>query len=220
MFAKYLNNGPRKYFFKVSNLPSGSTIWNFLCKCRSVILPHLSWIVHSGRKVRFWDEVWNGHTPLVNIRDWSPLITVLSALWGVFVADYFEIVTSGPLKLARWKSIDFLVVDPSMKLDFEKFFGDRIVLLYDSKDELIWTKNISGKYTVKDGYNSLMVAKDLSSWPYKLFWHRLVFLKLEPLLGWQFKTESLQEGFWLMGFGTGLWKILSSSIDSSCGVYI
>ncbi|XP_057866114.1 uncharacterized protein LOC131073634 [Cryptomeria japonica] len=29
-----------------------------------------------------------------------------------------------------------------------------------------------------------------------------------------------KEGFWLMGLGTGLWKIMSSSIDSSCGVYI
>ncbi|XP_057835170.1 uncharacterized protein LOC131045577 isoform X2 [Cryptomeria japonica] len=28
------------------------------------------------------------------------------------------------------------------------------------------------------------------------------------------------EGFWLMGFGIGLWKILSSSIESNCGVYI
>lgn len=170
MFAKYLNNGPREYIFKVSNFPLGFAIWNFLGKCRSVILPHLS-CVHNGRKVRFWDEVWNGDTPLVNIRDWSPLITIISSLWGVFVADYFEIVTSGPLKLARWKLIDFLDVDKSMKLDFEKILGDRIVFLSDSEGELIWTKNISSKYIVKDGYNFLMVAKDLSSWPYKLFWH-------------------------------------------------
>lgn len=88
-----------------------------------------------------------------------------------FVTDYFEIVSSGPLKLARWKSIDFLDVDQSMKLDFEKILGDRIVFLSASKDELIWTKNISSKYTVKDGSNSLMVAKDLSSWPCKFFWH-------------------------------------------------
>lgn len=42
MFAKYLNNGPREYIFQISNLPLGLVMWNFICKCRSVILPNLS----------------------------------------------------------------------------------------------------------------------------------------------------------------------------------
>lgn len=92
IYAKYLNNGPREYIFQISNLPSGSVMWNFICKCRTVILPHLSWIIHNGKKVRFLEEVWNGHIPLLNIRDGSPLISILSSLWGVFVADYFDII--------------------------------------------------------------------------------------------------------------------------------
>lgn len=177
MFAKYLNNGPREYVFQVSNLSSGSAIWNFLCKCRSVILPHLSWIVHNGRKVRFWEEFWNGHPPLVNSRDLTPLISTLSSLWGVFVANYFEIEYSGNLKVAKWKSIEFLDIDQNVKLEYENMLGERVIILSDANDELIQTRNISGKYTIKDGYNYLLVAKDLSTWPYKFFWHMACLLK-------------------------------------------
>ncbi|XP_059076538.1 uncharacterized protein LOC131875856 [Cryptomeria japonica] len=109
MFAKYLNNGPREYIFQISNLPSGSVMWNFICKCRSVILPNLSWIVHKGTK--------------------------------------------------------------DLKLQYTKVLSERVVILSDDEDELVWTKNISGKYTVRDGYNSLMKDNDLPSWSYKLFWH-------------------------------------------------
>lgn len=102
-----------------------------------MILPHLSWIVHNGRKVRFWEEIWNGHPPLVNLRDLSPLISTLSSLWGVFVADYFEIEYSGNLKVEKWKSIEFLDIDQNMKLEYEKMLGERVIILSDVDDELI-----------------------------------------------------------------------------------
>ncbi|XP_059068564.1 uncharacterized protein LOC131859059 [Cryptomeria japonica] len=73
--------------------------------------------------------------------------------------------------MAQWKSIDFLPISPSLKADFYSTLRNRIIILSELDDELIWTKNSTGKYSVKDGYNSLMTVKDLSSWPYKLFWH-------------------------------------------------
>lgn len=53
-----------------------------------------------------------------------------------------------------------------------------MVILFECKDELVWTRNISGKYMVKDGYNSLVSVKDSSSWPHKLFWHSACLLKV------------------------------------------
>ncbi|XP_059068327.1 uncharacterized protein LOC131858877 [Cryptomeria japonica] len=70
-----------------------------------------------------------------------------------------------------WKSIDFLPISSSLKEDFYSTLRNRIIILSELDDELIWTKNSTGKYSVKDGYNSLIMGKDLSSWPYKLFWH-------------------------------------------------
>lgn len=73
--------------------------------------------------------------------------------------------------MAQWKSIEFLLVSPSLKEDFYSILKGRLIILFEKDDELVWTKSSSRKYSVKDGYNSLMSTKDLSSWPYKLFWH-------------------------------------------------
>lgn len=106
-----------------------------------------------------------------SIRDWSPLKSILLDKWGVFLSDYFNVVQNGNLVLAKWKLIEFLPVSPSLKVEFSSTLKDRIIILSKKDDELIWTKNSSGKYSVKDGFNSLMPATVLSSWPYKLLWH-------------------------------------------------
>ncbi|XP_059077157.1 uncharacterized protein LOC131876269 [Cryptomeria japonica] len=93
--------------------------------------------------------------------------------------DYFEVIHSGDLKMAKSKSIEFLDVEKDLKMHYAKVLGERMIILSESEDELVWTRNISGKYMVKDGYNSLMSVKDSSSWPYKLFWHSTCLSKAE-----------------------------------------
>lgn len=171
MFTKYLSNGSREFVFRAMTLRKGSAIWNFMGKCRSVLLPYLSWVMHNGSKVGIWDDAWNGYCPMDSIRDSSPLKSILLDKWRVFLSDYFNIVQYGNLVVAKWKSIEFLPISPSLKAEFSSTLKDRIIILSKKDDELIWTKNSSKKYSVKDGYNSLMSVTILSSWPYKLFWH-------------------------------------------------
>lgn len=140
-------------------------------KYRSVLLPHLSWVVHNGSKAIFWDNAWNGYYPLDFIRDWTPLKSILLDRWGIFLSNYFDVVRNGQVKMAKWKSIDCLNVNPNLKVEFCTLLKERVIILFEREDELIWTKSASGNYTVKDGYNSLMPAKDFSPWPFKLFWH-------------------------------------------------
>lgn len=87
------------------------------------------------------------------------------------MADYFDIIYNGNMRLAKWKPIDFLVIDHDLKLQYNKVLSERVVILSDVEDKLVWTKNISGKYIVRDGYNSLMKDNDHPAWLYKLFWH-------------------------------------------------
>lgn len=184
--------GSRECVFCASNLPHGLAIWNFLVKCRSVLLPHLSWVVHNGSKARFWDDSWNGYFPLNSIRDWTPLKSIISVRWGSFLSDYFDIVQSGHVKLAKWKSIDYLNVDLSLKVEFCNVLKNRVVILSKREDELIWTKSVSGKYSVKDGYNSLMLAKDFCSGPLNCSGTQLSFLRHVHLLGLLYKIGFLQ----------------------------
>ncbi|XP_059073453.1 uncharacterized protein LOC131874206 [Cryptomeria japonica] len=171
MLAKYLRGAPSERIFTATSLPKGSPFWNFLISCREVILPHLSWVVHNGKKARFWDEFWNGHPALSTIRDWSPLPDILSDLWGPFVADYFNIVTSGPCLVAKWKDIPPLSINNDIILAFIEELHKRPLLSHMKEDSLVWVKNATGSYLVKEGYNSLVQAPLPSCWPTKLFWH-------------------------------------------------
>lgn len=53
MLAKYLRGASKERIFTATSLPKGFVFWNFLVSCRKVVLPHLSWVVHSGKKARF-----------------------------------------------------------------------------------------------------------------------------------------------------------------------
>ncbi|XP_057828531.1 uncharacterized protein LOC131039709 [Cryptomeria japonica] len=171
MLAKYLRGAPNERIFTATSLPKGFAFWNFLISCMEVILPHLSWVVHNGKKAHFWDEVWNGHLALSAIRDWSPLLDILSDLWGPFVADYFNIVTSGPCLVAKWKDIPPLSINNDIMLAFIEKLRKRPLLFHMKEDSLVWVKNATGSYSVKEGYNSLVQAPLPSCWPTKLFWH-------------------------------------------------
>ncbi|XP_059078037.1 uncharacterized protein LOC131876615 [Cryptomeria japonica] len=171
MLAKYLRGAPSERIFTATSLPKGSAFWKFLISCREVILPHLSWVVHNGKKAHFGDEVWNGHPALSAIRDWSPLLDILSDLWGPFVADYFNIVTSGPCLVAKWKDIPPLSINNDIILTFIEELRKRPLLFHMKEDSLVWVKNATGSYSVKEGYNSLVQAPLPSCWPTKLFWH-------------------------------------------------
>ncbi|XP_059068365.1 uncharacterized protein LOC131858903 [Cryptomeria japonica] len=171
MLAKYLRGASRERIFTATSLPKGSVFWNFLVSRRKVVLPHLSWVVHSGKKARFWDEVWNGHPALSAIRDWSPFPDILSDLWGPLIVDYFNIISSSPCLVAKWKDIPPLSIDNDLILAFVEELHIRPLVFHNKEDSLVWVKSVASSYSVKDGYNSLVQPSLPSCWPTKLFWH-------------------------------------------------
>ncbi|XP_057866415.2 uncharacterized protein LOC131073918 [Cryptomeria japonica] len=169
--AKYLPNCSKEAIFTTSTLPKGSVIWNFMSECRSVIFPGLSWLIHNGRRARFWDEVWNGFPIMSSLRDWSSLMPILKSSWGIFVGDYFFVNSSGSLSVAKWKSIASIPVSQDIKSAFEDELKKHPLLFSGKDDELIWSFSKSGEYSVKEGYNFLSLDVKREVFPFKLFWH-------------------------------------------------
>lgn len=97
-------------------------------------------------------------------------MSLLKTSWGIFVADYFFVDSSSLLPVARWKSIDFLLVDQDLKSSFVDELKKHLLFSKD-EDELIWVYSKLGEYLVKEGYNYLSIGCRREDFPYKLFWH-------------------------------------------------
>lgn len=85
--AKYLDNGDRERILMVENPPTGSTLWNFLVNCRSLITNHLTWRIRDGHKAIFWQDSWDG-CPSLDIRAPQRIIQKTIQHWGNKVSDF------------------------------------------------------------------------------------------------------------------------------------
>ena len=64
MQGKYLDSLSPSRIFTVSNPPLGSAIWNFMMSSKDIVCNYVTWKIHSGEKVKFWEDSWNGFPPL------------------------------------------------------------------------------------------------------------------------------------------------------------
>lgn len=88
MQANYLDTSNPLRILTISNPPLGLAMWNFLTSCRSIITSFITWEIHDGKSVKFWEDSWNGKPPLENIQELQYVRVVLSREWGEIILDY------------------------------------------------------------------------------------------------------------------------------------
>lgn len=135
-----------------------------------MILPHLSWLVHNGKKAKFWEDRWNGYLVLSSFTNWGNLMDLLKNLWGSLVADYFNVEFIDSIPKISWKFVDDLDIPPSIKEAYKKEMDKRCIIFSPKDDVLIWTNSKSREYSVKEGYNSLLASLNKLDFPHILFW--------------------------------------------------
>lgn len=67
--AKYLISTDNTKIVRISNLPKGSRVWNFMLNCKPLILKHLTWNIHSGGNALFWEDSWCGYLGIESLID-------------------------------------------------------------------------------------------------------------------------------------------------------
>lgn len=77
MQSKYLDSHIPSIIFTVSNPLESSAMWNFMMSCRSVVTSYISWEVHDGVDIHFWNDFWNGHLPLKDLQALQVFIPIL-----------------------------------------------------------------------------------------------------------------------------------------------
>ena len=77
-------------------------------------------------------------------------------LWGGKVNDYKTMKTTNEGTKWEWKSVENLDIDPAIKEDFRKIIHKRRIKQVDRIDNLIWVVSKEGRYSVKEGYRTII----------------------------------------------------------------
>ena len=88
MQGKYLDSPSPSRIFTMSNPPLGLAIWNFMMSSKDIVCNYVTWEIHSGEKVKFWEDSWNGFPPLCRQEKLVEARQVLKAEWGSSFWDY------------------------------------------------------------------------------------------------------------------------------------
>ena len=125
---------------------------------RELISKFLTWDVGLGDKALFWEDSWDGLSPIPSSPHHDRLKRILSSTWGDKVKDYkIKNVSDGTYKW-RWRQVDDLGLDPELVNAFEKILFERSIRQLESLDCLIWAGSKDGRYSVKQGYKALVNA--------------------------------------------------------------
>ena len=170
--GKYLDNMDNNRILTIRNPPKGSAIWNFMVSCREVIIKHITWQIGDGESAKFWEDSWNGLEVVgENIRD-NELKSYFKERWGNTVKDYMT-EKEGPVgREWCWKDVSREELTEAQKEQMIQIFKDRNVVLTKKKDKVIWCGSLSGKYSVKIGYNLLAETGRESFFSRDLCWNK------------------------------------------------
>lgn len=87
MHKNFLDIRDPKCVLTILDPPKGSTVWNFMLQSRDLVQHYISWEVHKGDDINFWDDSWQCLPPLDHQNN-VDLVNIFSAWWGVKIIDY------------------------------------------------------------------------------------------------------------------------------------
>jgi len=140
---KYFNNKPLSQIVKK---PGDSQFWSGLMEVKDFLLARGKFVVKNGKQVRFWEDWWVGHEPLM--KQFPGLYNIVrkrnQTIASVFSRIPLNIAFRRALmgdRLRQWNVLVSLVAH---------------VNLGEIKDQFVWKVNQSSIFSVKSMYSSLM----------------------------------------------------------------
>ena len=115
MYNKYLNATDPFSIFRMKTLPKGSESWNFIIRCRALIINYLTWDIGKGDKALFWEDSWDWHPPIDSLEKPVGVKEKLVKLMGSKVSDYKTKKTLNGSTSWEYKSLDDIYVEPIAK---------------------------------------------------------------------------------------------------------
>ncbi|KAH9299998.1 hypothetical protein KI387_011581, partial [Taxus chinensis] len=143
---KYLEAGRPELLLSSYELPKGFHIWNFICNCKSMIANSVSWQIHNGQLVTYWEDSWNGSHPLNLVLNLNRVMNVTSASWGTKVVD-FGLQHPNGLPSWQWKNISTIGASLQESSTLFEALRARHVHFNEGEDQLLWLGDNTYTYT-------------------------------------------------------------------------
>lgn len=154
MQGKYLDSSFPSRIFTVSNPLLGSAIWNLMMSSKDIFCIYVTWEIHSGEKVKFWEDSWNGFPPLCRQEKLDEAYQVLKAEWGSSFWDYVLAIEIHSRRVLWKEPPTHLLIQPSLLSSWDSL-AERIIFLSNREDIVIWAPSRGCDYSIKDGYYGL-----------------------------------------------------------------
>lgn len=157
--GKYIDSNLPERIFTIQDPLKGSQIWNFVLKCRQIILPNLTWLIHDGKTTRFWEDSWNGFVPLEIMEEIQDLKNILKNEWGVLMCNYFQESFSNGFWHVKWRDFWKIRASACQIKMLQETLKLRKIFYNNSADKLVCLTSKTRSYKVKDGYRILSLRK-------------------------------------------------------------
>ena len=180
LYNKYLNPKDLTSLFRTKTPPRGSTLWNFLIKCRDIITKYVTWDLGNGNKALFWEDSWNGLPRLDTYNISNQTINLLKMRLGTKLVDYVENDLSNEDNPWKWKSLSSFNIPINDRTKLEEILQNRKIYLNNKEDKLRWAISNDGTYKVKEGYNVILNSQrwEEISIPMNLCWDPAILPKV------------------------------------------
>eukprot|EP00253_Pinus_taeda_P021887 PITA_21887 len=162
--AKYASNKPIEDRIRMSELSTGSIIWNAAIQHRHLIQRHCFWEIRDGTTAKFWDDSWQQFPKLRDLlQDLPPTqqhpqhLETVHRFWS----------PSNNQKCRQWKGTNQILgaegnegIKQALATELQK----RQIIMNEGPDLLRWGYEEKGTFSTREAYN-IITAEDLPSTP-------------------------------------------------------
>ncbi|XP_026399408.1 uncharacterized protein LOC113295273 [Papaver somniferum] len=136
------------WFSKIPKITYERSLWKGIMNCSAIFKNHIKFKVNSSRNTSFWKDRWLLDIPLCLK---FPHMFAISRSKDLTVAEVFNV------NEAEWNLLLPRRMSPAVRLEFSELQNNLqgLVLNSNAKDEILWSINSKGQFSVKSTYDTL-----------------------------------------------------------------
>lgn len=179
--AKYASNCPMEERIRMTEISTGSVIWNSTIQHRSLIQEHSFWEIKSGTTARFWEDSWQQLPKIRDILQNHP-IDEQEINHSAKVNQFWNSATAQVHR--QWKNPNQIIPNSSEQTQqlLNTELQKRQIIVSEAMEILRWGYEDKGIFTTKEAYNIIIQEQLNKDILWERIWHTSTWPKVSTFL--------------------------------------